>query len=234
MAVVLIITTQNGAQTELSLDSSTIILGRSSSSTLKLSDPKISGKHCAIKKIATGKVLVKDLDTTNGTYLNGGKITETQLFCDDAITIGDISIQIDQTKLTPKEKKVLVRDEPTVQVKFVDLDGRTAGSPPKPSEARKKKVLKEQEQKDLDDNFTQHKVDVDTKVQETKTVAASSISINDRGEALMEMEDSTGATKMIKIGKTKKNNRNKVPAKVKKIKKKKSIMTKIKDIFSKD
>ncbi len=124
MPVILIVRPKNGPVTTLAISSKPVILGRSSSCTLKVPDDLISSKHLAIKLNATGEVLVKDLETTNGTYLNGMQVRQDKLFIGDELKIGDTVLTIDPSELTPKEKRALTREGGQAQaLKFVDLKG---------------------------------------------------------------------------------------------------------------
>lgn len=120
MAIVLII--QDGDKTSrIKLTSRPIIVGRSSKCDIKIDDDMCSGKHCAFKLNANFKVLAKDLESTNGTFLNDGKIMDSHLMLDDILKIGNCEISIDRSELSIKEKQILTRDEPTAHIKFVNL-----------------------------------------------------------------------------------------------------------------
>jgi len=262
MAVILIIEGKDGSSRNLQLGGNPVIIGRSSSCHLKLDDSMISGKHCAFKLSATGKVLVKDMGTTNGTLLNGSRIQDTQIYCEDIITIGGFSISIDESQLSPKEAKSLKRDEPTAQVKFVNLNGSTARkqaskTPPKPSEILKKKQMAEMPKpappaptpspaSDMNigtSEFDSLSSDETKSANHTHTVKASPEELGPRQEMQIEMEASTGETKMIKIdkpgslGNTKKKStqKKKVSKKgSKSAKESKSLSDKLKGLFKKD
>ena len=66
-----------------------VLLGRGSSSDIRLEDPFASSRHARI--VRQGDVLViEDLESTNGTYLNGDKLDGPQpLHPGDRIRIGD-------------------------------------------------------------------------------------------------------------------------------------------------
>lgn len=70
-----------------------IILGRGDTATVKLDDKKSSREHTRIERTPEGYI-VTDLDSTNGTYLNGKRITRATLMKDDVIRIGDTYIGI--------------------------------------------------------------------------------------------------------------------------------------------
>jgi hypothetical protein len=63
------------------------VLGRSRSCDLKLQSPDASRRHAEIVAVASGHVL-RDLGSTNGTYVNGQRIQEHPLRTGDRIEIG--------------------------------------------------------------------------------------------------------------------------------------------------
>jgi pSer/pThr/pTyr-binding forkhead associated (FHA) protein len=106
MAIILIIKTEDGQVTELPiLDKMRI--GRSSSSDYKITDSKMSGLHCSFEINSKGELLFKDLESTNGSFLNNSKITQTLVKINDIIKIGNTTIKIDATKLNPRERTAL-------------------------------------------------------------------------------------------------------------------------------
>jgi hypothetical protein len=52
-----------------------IILGRSPNCTVQLEDPRVSGRHALLQVTETG-VLVNDLGSTNGTFVDGHRVDE--------------------------------------------------------------------------------------------------------------------------------------------------------------
>ena len=76
------------------------ILGRSSECDLVYSGAKISRKHCMIELINSHYYL-SDLDSTNGTYLNGKLIEHTErVFAGDIISVGSVDIVFTPDMLT--------------------------------------------------------------------------------------------------------------------------------------
>lgn len=72
----------------ISLDADEISIGRESSNTIALSDASVSRKHCVLRKEAAGLVL-SDLDSFNGTFVNRLPVKQRTLQHQDQITIGD-------------------------------------------------------------------------------------------------------------------------------------------------
>ncbi len=71
------------------LNEAGLIVGRNPSSDIVLSDSRVSGRHAWIG-IVGGKALLRDLDSSNGTFLNTGTRAEgnTELCNNDTIFFG--------------------------------------------------------------------------------------------------------------------------------------------------
>lgn len=123
MPVVLVIK-ENEDYHSVLLSNKALILGRSSSCDVRLSDERVSGKHLAIKLSSQGKVMIKDLGTTNGSFLNGLQIQESFLMLRDELTIGGVLLTLEHSQLSAKERVILTREEST-QLKFIKLNTQT-------------------------------------------------------------------------------------------------------------
>ena len=69
------------------LKSPVTTLGRSADNDIVLTDDKVSRQHCRIS-IDDESVLIEDLSSSNGSYVNGRAATRTRLFDGDQIRIG--------------------------------------------------------------------------------------------------------------------------------------------------
>lgn len=83
----LIITDRNGAVSEYPLDKERVTVGRYSSNDIVLNDNAVSGKHAVIVTIVQDSFL-EDLDSTNGTLINGKPISKHPLRDGEEISIG--------------------------------------------------------------------------------------------------------------------------------------------------
>ena len=82
-----------GQQFELTEDSYTI--GRSEKQKICIPDATISTLHCELVKGADGSYTVKDVGSTNGTRINGVRITDQKLMNTDILQIGGVELMYD-------------------------------------------------------------------------------------------------------------------------------------------
>lgn len=68
----------------------TIKLGRDNNEKnhIKIKDSTVSKEHLAISWIGNGRILIRDLDSTNGTYVNGMQIVSKEITPSDMVRIG--------------------------------------------------------------------------------------------------------------------------------------------------
>ncbi len=72
---------------KLSLDGHPVVLGRSPEADVKIDDRWVSRRHCELSEM-DGMIVVRDLGSTHGTYVNGRQVSEARLRPDDKLTIG--------------------------------------------------------------------------------------------------------------------------------------------------
>ena len=87
-------------------------LGRDPMNAVPVVDPSVSRKHCLLRREADGRFQIQDLDSRNGTVVNGLPVREQWLRHGDEIAIGDSSFIF----LLENE----VRDTPASRVEFDD------------------------------------------------------------------------------------------------------------------
>ncbi len=83
----LIVTHDGKTAGEFSLDKPRITLGRAAGNDIQLDDATVSGKHARFH-VLEGEVFVEDLESTNGTLMNGQKVRRRQLHNGDTLRIG--------------------------------------------------------------------------------------------------------------------------------------------------
>ena len=121
-AKVIIVLNPNAATpVEFEMDSSEAVIGRSKECQIQINDKKSSRRHAKISRRGLSFFL-KDLDTVNGTFVNGQKVTETELTGEDLIQIGD-------TELRFKVFNPNFSSEMNAQSAVGDVTGSEEGSP---------------------------------------------------------------------------------------------------------
>lgn len=91
----------NTLVSDISIDpNSTITIGRTDKSSVKIPDPLLSGVHCKIH-YHPPKLEITDMESKNGTYLNGLRIEKSDVFIGDEIKMGDSKITILAEKMDP-------------------------------------------------------------------------------------------------------------------------------------
>ena len=85
-----------GEQTFELRSGGTLVVGRALSSDIPVLDPTISRRHAEVAWDASG-VHVKDLGSSNGTFLNGVKIESAKLSPGDVITFGKVPFRLKES-----------------------------------------------------------------------------------------------------------------------------------------
>ncbi|MCX8032684.1 MAG: DUF3662 and FHA domain-containing protein [Thermoleophilia bacterium] len=67
---------------------SRVLIGRSREADFRLDDPEVSRKH-ALVFWSEGEIVIKDLESTNGTMVNGRLVSSATVRPGDVVTIGD-------------------------------------------------------------------------------------------------------------------------------------------------
>jgi transcriptional regulator with GAF, ATPase, and Fis domain len=65
-----------------------LILGRDHSNQLEVGDPAVSRKHCSVSEVSTDVFEIADLDSHNGTFVNGARVSRQTVQHGDRIRIG--------------------------------------------------------------------------------------------------------------------------------------------------
>ncbi len=131
-----------------------VTVGRSSNSNITLEDNFCSSEHCTFR-VENGFFIVKDLDSKNGTIVNGNKTSESHLFINDEVRIGDTLFEIAKDKLCREMKKHFrykserhgtefmtlpdLSEESETPVEKIDLEKSIKKTGPRFSDMKKKK-----------------------------------------------------------------------------------------------
>jgi len=88
------------------------IVGRKDSDML-LRDPRVSTHHAVIYEAFDGDLRIKDLNSRNGTLINGRRVTDASLHVEDEIRVGKTQLNIldyestSQTDLPDRVKRLM-------------------------------------------------------------------------------------------------------------------------------
>lgn len=86
-----------------------ITVGRSSRADVKIPDEEISSEHCSLK-IEEGRLIIKDLGSTNGVHVNGYLTVESYISIGDEVQIGQTFMTLDERSLSPEERELHSQD----------------------------------------------------------------------------------------------------------------------------
>jgi hypothetical protein len=114
-----------GRTQELKADKTTV--GRLEDNTFQIGEPSISSHHCEVV-MRGSEVLVRDLNSTNGTYIAGEKVTEKVLKVGQILRLGQIEMRLEADAAGAPPKKQF--DRTTIiagGVKPSELDHTLAG-----------------------------------------------------------------------------------------------------------
>ena len=113
-----------GRSFELKAERSTV--GRLEDNNFQIPAPSVSSHHCEIQ-LKGSEVVVKDLDSTNGTFINGEQITEQALQVGQTVRFGSVEARLEASAPTGASgKKVL--DKTTVMQQGVKLNELEQGT----------------------------------------------------------------------------------------------------------
>ena len=84
---------RDGEAREVTIEADETSIGRAGDNTIVIDDPAASGHHCVIVR-KEGTYTLRDLDSTNGTLLNGAPVGECTLASGDTFTVGGLNITL--------------------------------------------------------------------------------------------------------------------------------------------
>jgi DNA-binding NtrC family response regulator len=114
----LVATTGPSAGRAFAVSRATATVGRHPTNDFVVDDPRVSGTHLELTR-AGGRVRVRDVGSTNGTWLAGHRVVEIELAPGAELTIGDstLRVEVDPNAPTP---------HPAERDSFGELVGRSA------------------------------------------------------------------------------------------------------------
>jgi DNA-binding NtrC family response regulator len=104
--------------TKFTIEVDSLIIGRDPGANMVLTDPEVSALHCELRAVSEG-ILVKDLGSTNGTFLGPVRVREAIIATTSELTVGRSKVIVE-----PQAKR-------RVDVGFSDRFGPLVGSSPR-------------------------------------------------------------------------------------------------------
>jgi len=111
MGVRLIVQSGAGKGKEISLPKGEIVVGRRKGCHIRLSDARVSRQHCKITFDGTTAV-IEDLDSANGTLVNGAKVKQAALKPGDLAQVGGIMFSVVSETAEVPDEAVAVMGRP--------------------------------------------------------------------------------------------------------------------------
>ena len=106
---VVLVRFKDGERRDFPLPGDTAVLGRRPECALRIASSDVSRQHCQLT-IKGKELTVKDLGSSNGTYVNGKRVAETKLSPGDRLAVGPATfvVQIDgqPAKIKPSDATV--------------------------------------------------------------------------------------------------------------------------------
>ena len=110
-----------GRTFELKVDKTTV--GRVEDNTFQIPETSVSSHHAEIL-LRGSEVVVKDLNSTNGTFINGEKVSEAVLKPGQILRLGMIEMRLETGDAAPPSKRSLDQTRVIPQgVKLDELEG---------------------------------------------------------------------------------------------------------------
>ena len=88
----LVIASGSEAGTRIELAKEITTAGRHEDSDMLLDDVSVSRHHAIFTRTASGRITLRDLNSLNGTYVNGTRVEETTLHSADEVQIGKFKL----------------------------------------------------------------------------------------------------------------------------------------------
>ena len=88
----LVVASGQAAGTRYGLVKEVTTVGRHEASDVLLDDVSVSRHHAVFTRTASGRITLRDLNSLNGSYVNGARVQETTLHSADEVQIGKFKL----------------------------------------------------------------------------------------------------------------------------------------------
>lgn len=116
-------------------ETASVVVGRAPTSDFPIIDPTISRRHAQILR-QDDRILVRDLNSSNGTYVNGERIESVELKAGDIVTFGKVKFRLEEVDrrspapapTSPSETttgSTIIRQRPIVDAQDIAADDKS-------------------------------------------------------------------------------------------------------------
>src|SRR5579859_3959737 len=123
MAKLVVLSAGLHGRTHEIVDKTTI--GRVEDNSFQIAEPSVSSHHCEVL-LRGNDVIVKDLNSTNGTFINGDKVSESPIKPGQILRLGQIEMRLETDTQPTTSKKPL--DQTMVMQRGVSLTELETGA----------------------------------------------------------------------------------------------------------
>jgi ABC-type multidrug transport system ATPase subunit/pSer/pThr/pTyr-binding forkhead associated (FHA) protein len=89
-----------------------VVLGRDPASTIAIDNPVISARHARITRQRPSGLLLEDLGSTNGTFVNGQRVTRHVISLADDVRLGSVPVPLSDARIAGMLLRVTTRPVP--------------------------------------------------------------------------------------------------------------------------
>lgn len=100
----LVVLTEGFTGLSYELSAERVTIGRAEDNSFQISEPSVSSHHCELI-ISGNEIRVRDLNSTNGTYINEEQITEAVLKPGQVLRLGRIELRLEDGPVLPGLKR---------------------------------------------------------------------------------------------------------------------------------
>ena len=106
-------------------------IGRVEDNAFQIAEPSVSSHHCEIL-LRGNDIIVKDLNSTNGTFINGQQITEATLKPGQTLRLGQVELRLDGEGAAPpptakRSEQTMILPQSTKRgINMDQLEGKSA------------------------------------------------------------------------------------------------------------
>ncbi len=128
MQASLIVVKSDGSTAAVPLTKTRVVVGRDVSCQIRVPKAEVSREHCEFL-VAGDRVAVRDLGSSNGSFVNGERVSEANLSAGDIVTIGPCSfvISVDGTPSEAEAPMLVARLAQKVRAGRADESDSFAG-----------------------------------------------------------------------------------------------------------